>query len=423
MHGSLTSNRISDVAVRAWWHATAPSVRLSWHGGRGRKSLVCRAISRRDLVTGLSTLPILDPYRVSHAEDVNTVVPISRIPLPYSGSRGETLDISQVIKGCWQLSGGHRGDPDSDRTGGEAAIEDFRTFVSNGITTFDTADIYGPSEGLIGEFRKRYPSLASSTQVLTKLCCFGGMMRDAGRDTKTFVRSRIQKSSERLKKQDDPLDCVQFFWEDYGVPGYLETVQELGRAAEDGLIRSVGVTNFDTERIRQMVDAGVGISLNQVQYSVLDPRPERHMTAFCQAHGIGILAFGTVAGGFLTNRYLGARPSDVKLNTYSYQKYASIIRMRGGWDWYQSLLRVLDRIARQHGVGIAEVSTRYIIQQDAVCGVIIGARNARHIDQHKALCTCSLTERDMSEISDFLKSTGTIPESDVYQWERGLEPW
>jgi aryl-alcohol dehydrogenase-like predicted oxidoreductase len=384
----------------------------------------CHSISRRGLglVTGLSTLPFLDPSAASSLQQ-KIIIPTSHIVLPY-GSQGETLDISRVIKGCWQLSGGHTGDPDSDRTRGKDAVEDFRTFASNGITTFDTADIYGPSESLIGEFSKTYPSLASSTQVLTKLCCFGGMMNDARRDTRSFVRSRIQKSMERLgKNQQQPLDCVQFFWEDYAVPGYLETVQELGRAAEDGLIRSVGVTNFDTERIRQMVDAGVGISLNQVQYSVLDPRPERYMNAFCRSHGIGILAFGTVAGGFLTNKYLGAHPSDVRLNTYSYQKYASIVRMRGGWDWYQSLLQLLDRIAQQYGVGIAEVSTRYILQQDAVAGVIIGARNARHVDQHKALFTFSLSDRDMGEIQDFLTSSGTIPESDVYQWERGLEPW
>jgi len=378
-------------------------------------------MSRRGLISaGLASLSLVngDPF---YAQEVG--IPTSRVALPYGASQNASLEISRVIKGCWQLSGGHTGDPESDRTRGKDAIEDFGAFVSNGITTLDTADIYGPSESLIGEFRKTYPSLADSTQVLTKLCCFGGMMADARRDTRTFVRSRIQKSSERLEYRSDPLDCVQFFWEDYGVPGYLETVQELGRAAEDGLIRSVGVTNFDTERIRRMVDAGIRISLNQVQYSVLDPRPEKYMTGFCKKHDIGILAFGTVAGGFLTNRYLGARPSDVKLNTYSYQKYASIVRMRGGWDWYQSLLQVLDRIGRQYGVGIAEVSTRYILQQDGVSGVIIGARNARHIDQHKALFSFSLTRRDMGEIQDFLSNTGTLPQADVYQWERGLEPW
>lgn len=250
-------------------------------------------------------------------------------------------------------------------------------------------------------------------------------MADARRDTKRFVRSRIEKSSARLGYQrGEPLDCVQFFWQDYAEPGYVETVQELVAAAEDGLIRCVGVTNFDTKRLREMTDAGVRISLNQIQYSVLDPRPEMHMTQFCLDHDIGIIAFGTVAGGLLSNTYLGARPSDVKLNTYSNQKYASIVRERGGWEWYQSLLQLLDRIARQYtDVGIAEVSTRYILQQESVKAVIIGARNARHIDQHKKLFSFSLTSSDVSEIRDFLKNTGTVPHSDVYQWERGLETW
>ena len=422
--------------VHAWTGTCTTAGRSTRYTTTSSSNTVCRChtscgdqqweVSRRDLVLGttLSCLPTCpQPTLAQNENSHSTGIPTSRVALPYAASQGtaKTLEISRVIKGCWQLSGGHRGDAATDRTQGSSAIDDFRTFVSNGITTLDTADIYGPSENLIGEFRRTYPELAASTQVLTKLCCFGGMMVDARRDAGTFVRSRIRKSSERLGCQ--PLDCVQFFWEEYSVPGYLETVQELARAAEDGLIRSVGVTNFDTERMRQMVEAGVGISLNQVQYSVLDPRPEKYMTGFCKTHDIGILAFGTVAGGFLTNRYLGARPSDVKLNTYSYQKYASIIRERGGWDWYQSLLQLLDRIAQQYGVGIAEVSTRYTLQQDSVRAVIIGARNARHVDQHKTLFSFSLSPKDISEIRNFLTSTGTIPNSDVYQWERGLEPW
>lgn len=58
--------------------------------------------------------------------------------------------IAQVIKGCWQLSGGHKGDSATDRTGGAAALEDFQTFFNAGITTWDAADHYGPAEDLIG---------------------------------------------------------------------------------------------------------------------------------------------------------------------------------------------------------------------------------------------------------------------------------
>lgn len=91
------------------------------------------------------------------------------------------LSISRIIKGCWQLSGGHRGDRDSDRTTGGAAVDDFQQFVDAGITTLDTADIYGPSEKLIGQFLAGHPDARKKTQVLTKFCCFGDSMRQARR--------------------------------------------------------------------------------------------------------------------------------------------------------------------------------------------------------------------------------------------------
>ena len=61
------------------------------------------------------------------------------------------LGSPQVVKGCWQLSGAHRGDHDSDRTAGNAAVRDFAAFQAAGITTLDVADHYGPGEELIGE--------------------------------------------------------------------------------------------------------------------------------------------------------------------------------------------------------------------------------------------------------------------------------
>ena len=239
-----------------------------------------------------------------------------------------------------------------------------------------------------------------------------------------FVSDRVTSSKTIMafRNASTPLDCVQFFWEDYGVSGYTDVALCMTELKHRGGIRSIGVTNFDTKRMSQMIDAGVEISLNQVQYSILDTRPEKFMTEFCKQKDIGILAFGTVAGGFLSNKYLGKTPSDVRLNTYSLQKYASIIRERGGWEWYQELLQILDDIAqskRQPLVGIAEVATRFILEQDGVASVIIGARNANHIQQHKALFSFHLSDDDMNRIRTFLQ-TGNPPKSDVYEWERGM---
>ncbi len=71
-----------------------------------------------------------------------------------------------------------------------------------------------------------------------------------------------------------------------------------------GKIRHIALTNFDVPHLQQILDAGVQIVSNQVQYSVLDRRPEQGMATFCEAHGIALLCYGTIAGGFLTERYL-----------------------------------------------------------------------------------------------------------------------
>jgi len=211
------------------------------------------------------------------------------------------LRISRVIKGCWQLSGGHRGDRTSDRTTGNAAVEDFQQFVDAGVTTFDTADIYGPSEKLIGQYFVEYPESRAKCQVLTKFCCFGDSMRQA-REL-AFVQRSIENSCRALGANS--LDCVQFYWHDYDDGGYVDAAQNLATLqATTGVVKTIGVTNFDVQRLKEIVDAGVKIVSNQVQYSLLDTRPENGMTKYCGEQNIALLPYGTVAGGFLSGKYL-----------------------------------------------------------------------------------------------------------------------
>ena len=94
----------------------------------------------------------------------------------------------QVIKGNWQLSGGHKGTSSDDRTAGSKAVADFDAFVQSGITTFDTADIYGPSEKLIGEYIKSRPQGKEGLQILTKFCKFGSEQVSINQKLVTAVR-------------------------------------------------------------------------------------------------------------------------------------------------------------------------------------------------------------------------------------------
>jgi enamine deaminase RidA (YjgF/YER057c/UK114 family) len=97
------------------------------------------------------------------------------------------------------------------------------------------------------------------------------------------------------------------------------------------------------------------------------------MTAFCARSGVRLLAYGTLAGGLLTEKWLGkARPGDVA--DWSTMKYLRFVEAIGGWDLLQSILAAAATVARKHGVSIGNVATRWVLEQKAVAGVIIGAR-------------------------------------------------
>ena len=324
------------------------------------------------------------------------------------------LEISRIIKGNWQLSGGHKGDRASDRTSGAAAVEDLQAFANAGITTLDTADIYGDSERIIGQYLASSPDARSKATVLTKFCAFGDAMRAA--KSLDFVERSIDNS--RINLGVPSLDCVQFYWHDYSNKNYVDAALHLAELIGKGKIKTLGVTNFDVPRLAEIVNAGVPILVNQIQYSLLDPRPENGMVQYCLDKGISILPYGTVAGGFLSDAYFGKKPGDVNINTYSLSKYSSVINQRGGWEWLQSLLTVLHEIGNQYNVGIGEVSSRWVLQQPAVGAVIVGARNATHVEQHKKLFSFELSEEDLNKI-EAVVAAGKRPTSDVYSWERG----
>ncbi len=107
------------------------------------------------------------------------------------------------------------------------------------------------------------------------------------------------------------------------------------------------------------------------------------MVPFCQKHEIKLLTYGTLLGGFLSERYLARpEPTGSELDTLSLQKYKQMIDAWGGWALFQELLAVLDGIAKKHNVSIANVATRYILDKPGVAGVIIGTRLG--ISEHRS---------------------------------------
>lgn len=319
--------------------------------------------------------------------------------------------ISRIIRGGWQLAGGH-GAIDRD-----SAIADMAAFADAGITTFDCADIYTGVEAMIGDFRRSYRN-SHGAEALARIRVHTKCVPDLDildRLTKADIVAIIDKSLRRLRIER--LDLVQFHWWDYDMPRWLDAAVWLEELRQEGKIHFVSGTNFDTEHVQAILDAGVPLRTLQVQYSLLDRRPEKSLIELCREHDIDLLCYGSVAGGFLGDRWLGVPEPTGEFENRSLTKYKLIIDDFGGWNAFQNLLRTLQNIANRHGVDIATVASRHVLDRPQVAAVIVGARNRTHLTRNLAVGALQLTEADLAEIDAVLAESRELA-GDVYTLER-----
>ena len=274
------------------------------------------------------------------------------------------LNICRVLNGLWQISGGH-GPIDPDH-----AIAAMFDYQEAGFSSWDLADHYGPAEDFLGEFRRQWADQKGEA-ALADLQCLTKWFPTSGKMTRVLVENNINVSCDRLGM--DCLDLLQFHWADYQDQGYLEALYYLSELQKEGKIKHLALTNFDTEHLKIVIEAGIKIVSNQVQFSLIDRRPLFNMLKYCQQQDIKLLAYGTLAGGLLTDKYVGYSAS-LKLNTASLRKYNNMVQAWGGWPLLQQLLGILKKIADKHQVSIANIALRYVLEQPMVAGAIVGTR-------------------------------------------------
>ena len=307
------------------------------------------------------------------------------------------LSLSRIITGLWQVADMER---DGQTLDIERAAEAMSPYADAGLTTFDMADHYGSAELIAGAFAKGRSG--GDVQLLTK------WVPDPGASPRESVRDAIQRSLDRL--QVETIDLLQYHAWNYANPEYLDDLFELMELRDDGLIRHLGVTNFDTAHLALIRASSINVVSNQVSCSLLDRRAMGAMSDFCDQNGVSILAFGTLAGGFLSDRWLN-RPEPESLSTWSQMKYKRYIDEAGGWQPYQHLLGVLDDIAKRHESSIANVATRYVLDQPGVGAVIIGARlgESEHIESNRTLLDLELDDEDRNAIADAVGKLEPLP--------------
>ncbi|MCY4168642.1 MAG: aldo/keto reductase [Rhodobacter sp.] len=321
--------------------------------------------------------------------------------------------VSRIIKGGWQLSGDH-GAVDADR-----AIFDMVRFVDAGVIAFDCADIYAGVEEMIGRFRAvlartRGRDALDRVKVHTKYVpdrdsLAGLTLRD--------VEASIDRSLMRLGL--DRLDLVQFHWWDYAVSGYVDAAAHLGALRDKGKIDLIGVTNFDAERLAELCGA-IDVATAQVQYSLLDRRASEDFAALAKGKQVSLFAYGVLAGGFLSDVWLGRPDPGFDFDNRSLVKYRLIIEEFGGWALFQDLLATLRAVADRNGSDVSAVALRITLDSPDVAATIVGSRYANRLRRILRAFEIELGSGDRREI-EAVRRRSTGPRGPVYGLEREVD--
>ena len=307
------------------------------------------------------------------------------------------LEISRLVTGLWQVADMERSGNLLDPVRGAAQLA---AYAEQGFDTFDMADHYGSAEVITGTL------LASNSHVgvraFTKWCPSPGLMNAAA------VREGVQRSLDRL--QTDCIDLLQFHWWTFDHPGYIDALVELAALREKGLIKAIGLCNFDTAHMRLVLNEGIPIASNQVCMSLLDRRGTEAMTALCQQSGVRLLCYGVLGGGFLSERWLGASEPAQVLD-WSKMKYQRFIHAIGGWQALQTVLATAARIARKHGASLSNIASRWVLEQASVAAVIVGVRlgESDHRADNLKLFDFALDAQDHADLQAAFNSTRRLP--------------
>ncbi|MFV1877965.1 aldo/keto reductase [Nioella sp.] len=309
----------------------------------------------------------------------------------------DQLTISRALTGLWQVA-------DIEKDGAvidpETGADWLAAYAEAGFDTFDMADHYGSSEIIAGHLLARGGT--PRPLAFTKWCPPPGPM------TAEVVRAGVEERLQRLNV--DRIDLLQFHWWTFEHPEWLDALHELARLREEGLIAELGVTNFDAAHLNLALSDGVPILTNQVSFSLLDRRAAGDLAEVCERHGAWLLGYGTLNGGFLSDKWLG-QPEPQDISDWSKMKYHRFIQTAGGWEAFQSVLRAAAGVARKHGVSVSNVATRWVLEQARVAGVIIGARlgEAVHTADNLRLFSFALDAEDRAALDAAFADTTPIP--------------
>jgi aryl-alcohol dehydrogenase-like predicted oxidoreductase/enamine deaminase RidA (YjgF/YER057c/UK114 family) len=306
--------------------------------------------------------------------------------------------IRRLICGLWQVADLEKNGTPVDLDAGADALA---AYVEAGFDTFDMADHYGSAELIAGNLLARYDG-RDRPLALTKWCPEPGPM------TAEVVRAGVQERLDRLGVAR--VDLLQLHWWTFEHPAWLDALHEMNQLREEGLIGAIGVTNFDAAHLALALADGVPVVSNQVSFSMIDRRAAGPLTELCLRTGVRLLAYGTLCGGFLADKWLG-RPEPTAIADWSRSKYKRFIDTAGGWEALQGILAAAAEVGAKHGVSVSNVASRWVLENPAVAATIIGARitESEHRSDNTRVFGFTLDEEDRERLEAAFAATTPIP--------------
>ena len=307
------------------------------------------------------------------------------------GSKGP--EISVIGFGAWEAGGkGWGPNPPDDQT-----IRAMHAAFDAGMTWVDTAEVYGGgrSEELVSRAVK-----GRDVMVFTKV---GPRPAGSGHDA-AGIRAGAEASLRRLGV--DMIDLYQLHWPDNQAP-IEETWTAMTALVDDGLVKHIGVSNFDQSLIEACEKISHVDSL-QPNFSMLYREGREDLLPFCESNGTGVIAYGPLGYGLLT----GAITAETEFGDDDWRGGGHGMRMYdvlfapGKLEQSLAFVDSLRPIAERRGLTIAQLALAWVVHQQGTTGAIAGSRSPEHVAENAKAGSVLLEQRDVDEIERLLMSNG-----------------
>ena len=304
------------------------------------------------------------------------------------GSNGP--DISVVGFGTWAAGGMGWGENPPD----EQTVRAMQVAIDAGVTWIDTAEVYG--DGHSEELVARAVEGHDDTMIFTKVApapSGTGFRSDQ-------VRLAAEKSLKRLNR--DRIDLLQLHWRDKSIE-VEETWGAMAQLVDDGLVRYIGVSNFDRELIERCEKIRHVDSL-QPHFSMLYRKGADDLFPFCEANGTGIIAYGPLAYGLLT----GTMNADTTFSKDDWRGgghdigYYKHLFAPGVFERQLEKVESLRPVAESAGISLPQLALAWTFHQAGVTGAIAGSRSPDHVEENVRAGDVELDAGTLEELDRLL---------------------